>query len=159
MTEVQTPPSGMLDNGVHTLPLRVYWEDTDAAGIVYYANYLKFIERGRSDMLRLAGIDQWAMKKTSGANFAVRRCEVDYLITAKLDDELEIETRIERLRGASLEMRQTVRRDGADLAQALVRIACLNADGRPIRLPPEIGSAFAGQSSNQQDTRKSNEHG
>ncbi len=159
MTEAQAPASGTLSNGVHTLPLRVYWEDTDAAGIVYYANYLKFIERGRSDMLRLAGIDQWAMKERSGANFAVRRCEVDYLIPAKLDDELEIETRIERLRGASLVMRQTVRRDGADLAQALVRIACLNADGRPIRLPAEIGSAFAGHTSDNQDTRNSNEHG
>lgn len=142
MTDTTAIPAGALKGGVHVLPLRVYWEDTDAAGIVYYANYLKFIERGRSDMLRLVGIDQWAMKRDGGMNFAVRRCEVDYLSPARLDDELEIETRVEHLRGASLEMRQTVRRRGADLVQAVVKIACMDDSGRPRRLPAELRQAL-----------------
>jgi len=146
MTELQLshmqPGAGQLIDGVHTLPLRVYWEDTDAAGIVYYANYLKFVERGRSDMLRLAGVDQWRMKQEDGVNFVVRRCEVDYLNPARLDDALEIETFVETARGASLDMRQTVRRDGQDLVDVLVRVACLDASGRPIRLPGEIKSAL-----------------
>ncbi len=141
MTEAQ-PQSGHLADGVHKLALRVYWEDTDAAGIVYYANYLKFVERGRSDMLRLSGIDQWQMKQDEGVNFVVRRCEVDYLQPARLDDALEIETYVEVARGASLDMRQTVRRDGDDLVVALVRLACVDAAGRPVRLPADIKSAL-----------------
>jgi acyl-CoA thioester hydrolase len=142
MTDL-TPSSGKLEAGVHTLPLRVYWEDTDAAGIVYYANYLKFIERGRSDMLRLAGIDQWRMKGEQGVNFVVRRCEVDYHQPAILDDEIEVETRVEIMRGASLDMRQTVRRAGADLVSAMIRVACVDVDGRPVRLPTAIREALA----------------
>jgi len=141
MTDAQ-PHAGHLVDGVHTMALRVYWEDTDAAGIVYYANYLKYVERGRSDMLRLAGIDQWRMKRDDGINFVVRRCEVDYLQSACLDDALEIETYVEVARGASLDMRQTVRRDGHDLVVVLVRVACLDAAGRPIRLPDDIKSAL-----------------
>ena len=92
LTELSTitPTAGTLSDGVHVLPLRVYWEDTDAWGIVYYANYLKFIERGRSDMLRLAGIDQWRMKGEDGVNFVVRRCEIDYHLPAQLDDQIEV---------------------------------------------------------------------
>jgi acyl-CoA thioester hydrolase len=136
------PTSGTLDAGVHTLPLRVYWEDTDAAGIVYYANYLKFIERGRSDMLRLAGVDQWRMKNEQAVNFVVRRCEIDYLVPALLDDELEVETSVEALRGASLDMRQIVRRQGDVLINAMVRAACVDSTGRPVRLPAEIRDAL-----------------
>jgi acyl-CoA thioester hydrolase len=136
------PGAGHLVDGVHILPLRVYWEDTDAAGIVYYANYLKYAERGRSDMLRLAGIDQWRMKQEAGINFVVRRCEVDYLSPARLDDALEIETFVEVARGASFDLRQTVRRDGENLVDMLVRVACLDGRGRPIRLPSEIRSAL-----------------
>ena len=141
MTEL-SPGAGSLKDGVHTLPLRVYWEDTDAAGIVYCANYLKFVERGRSDMLRLAGIDQWRMKREEGVNFVVRRCEIDYLNPARLDDALEIETFVALVRGASMDMRQTVRRDGDDLVVVLVKVACLDVAGRPIRLPHEIKSAL-----------------
>ena len=142
-TQVATPTSGTLTDGVHVLPLRVYWEDTDAAGIVYYANYLKFIERGRSDMLRLAGIDQWRMKNDQGVNFVVRRCEVDYHIPAQLDDEIEVQTTVEVLRGASLDMRQIVRRGGDILIDALVRAACVDATGRPVRMPPAIRGALS----------------
>jgi acyl-CoA thioester hydrolase len=141
MTELD-PGSGKMRDGIHVLPLRVYWEDTDAAGIVYYANYLKFVERGRSDMLRLAGIDQWRMKLDDGVNFVVRRCEIDYLSPARLDDALEIETFVEVARGASLDMRQTVRRKGETLVVAMVRVACLDEAGRPIRLPGDIKSAL-----------------
>jgi acyl-CoA thioester hydrolase len=137
-----SPTSGALKDGVHVLPLRVYWEDTDAAGIVYYANYLKFIERGRSDMLRMAGIDQWRMKNEEGVNFVVRRCEVDYHQPAKLDDEIEVETRVETLRGASLDMCQTVRRHGEDLVKAMIRVACVDGAGKPVRLPPALRAAL-----------------
>ena len=137
-----TPTSGTLSDGVHALPLRVYWEDTDAAGIVYYANYLKFIERGRSDMLRLAGIDQWRMKGENGVNFVVRRCEIDCHLPAQLDDQIEVETKVEVMRGASLDMRQTVRRNGEDLVVAMVRAACVDAAGKPIRLPAVIRDAL-----------------
>ena len=140
--KLASPTQGLLIDGVHTLPLRVYWEDTDAAGIVYYANYLKFIERGRSDMLRLTGVDQWRMKSEKSVNFVVRRCEVDYLLPARLDDELQVETRVEILRGASLDMRQIVRRDGKDLVQALIRVALVDATARPVRLPLEIRDAL-----------------
>jgi len=136
------PGTGKIHDGVHVLPLRVYWEDTDAAGIVYYANYLKFVERGRSDMLRLAGIDQWRMKLDDGVNFVVRRCEIDYFRPARLDDALEIETFVEVARGASLDMRQTVRRKGETLVVIMVRVACLDEAGRPIRLPKDIKSAL-----------------
>jgi acyl-CoA thioester hydrolase len=144
LTDVSStsPTSGTLAGGVHTLPLRVYWEDTDAAGIVYYANYLKFIERGRSDMLRLAGIDQWCMKDEDGVNFVVRRCEVDYHLPARLDDQIEVETRVEVMRGASLDMRQIVRREGEDLVKALIKVACVDASGKPVRLPPAIRNAL-----------------
>ena len=144
LTELSTitPTAGTLSDGVHVLPLRVYWEDTDSSGIVYYTNYLKFIERGRSDMLRLAGIDQWRMKGEDGVNFVVRRCEIDYHLPAQLDDQIEVETKVEVMRGASLDMRQTVRRNGEDLVVAMVRAACVDAAGKPIRLPAVIRDAL-----------------
>ena len=78
--------AGAIVDGVHILPLRVYYEDTDASGIVYYANYLRFIERGRTDMLRLLGISHRALNAGAGIAFAVRRCEIDYLAPARLDE-------------------------------------------------------------------------
>ena len=86
------PTSGRIEGGRHILPLRVYYEDTDAVGIVYYANWLRFLERGRTEMLRLLGQEHSALRAENGINWIVRRCAVDYLKPARLDDAIEIIT-------------------------------------------------------------------
>ncbi len=122
----------------HSFPVRVYYEDTDMAGIVYYANYLKFIERARSDWVREKGIDQTRMKEDEGVVFAVRRVEADYLGSAKFDDELVVETRAIGVTGARLVMEQIVKRDEEVLFQAMVTIVCINETGQAARLPANI---------------------
>lgn len=129
---------------MHELSLRVYYEDTDLAGVVYYANYLRFIERGRTECLRAAGIDQLALKAEQGLVFVVRRVEADYLAPARFDDLLTVTTEVARIRGASVEMAQEVRRAGQPLFRARVTVACMGTDGRPRRLPPEIGALRGG---------------
>ena len=119
----------------HRLPIRVYYEDTDLAGIVYYANYLKFIERGRSEWVRELGIDQAAMKRDEGVVFAVRRVEADYNKPARYDDELIVTTDVEAVTGARLVVRQTVEREGEVLFTALVTIVAIGESGAPARLP------------------------
>lgn len=126
----------------HLFRLRVYWEDTDAAGIVYYANYLRFIERARSEFVRELGVDQPALHAELGLTFQVRRCEIDYMAPARLNDVLDVTTTLAALGGASLDLRQTVHRNGVELVQALVRVACVGRDGRPKRLPPAIRRAL-----------------
>lgn len=118
----------------HRLPLRVYYEDTDLAGIVYYANYLKFIERARSEWLRELGVDQAALKR-QGRVFAVRRIEADYLRPALYDDLLTVETALSEPGRARLVLEQRVLRGDETLFSARVTIACLDAAGRPVRLP------------------------
>lgn len=126
--------------GDHIFAIRVYYEDTDTAGIVYYANYLKFAERARTEVLRDLGISQRVLFEEQGVAFAVRRCEVDYLAPARLDDELEVRTTLRALGAASVDLDQTVRRsaDQRELARLVVRLAVINRDGRPTRLPPHI---------------------
>jgi acyl-CoA thioester hydrolase len=119
----------------HRFPLRVYYEDTDFGGIVYYANYLKFIERGRSEWVREMGIDQVAMKRDEGLVFAVRRVEADYHSPARYDDFLVVTTDVEAVTGARLVVRQSVQRDGEVLFSALVTIVAINEVGAPARLP------------------------
>ncbi|MFU8881235.1 MAG: tol-pal system-associated acyl-CoA thioesterase [Rhodobacterales bacterium] len=121
----------------HTLPIRVYYEDTDMAGIVYYANYLRYIERGRSDWVRGLGIDQNAMK-AQGLVFAVRRVEADYLLPARLDDELVVETEVVQVTGARLVMDQVVRRGQDRLFHAVVTVVVINDAGQPARMPANI---------------------
>ncbi|OWY00911.1 MULTISPECIES: tol-pal system-associated acyl-CoA thioesterase [unclassified Thioclava] len=127
----------------HEFPIRVYYEDTDLAGIVYYANYLKFIERGRSEFVRALGVDQVAMKADYGVVFAVRRVEADYLRPAKFDDELVVTTDLVTETGARLVMEQTVQRDGEVLFTAQVTIVCLNEAGAAQRLPADIRRKLA----------------
>ncbi len=122
----------------HCFPVRVYYEDTDLAGIVYYANYLKFIERGRTEFVRARGIDQAELRATTGIVFAVRRVEADYLLPAKFGDDLEIETEVEAVKGASLVMLQRVTRAGAVLFSARVVLVAIGAQGRAARLPADI---------------------
>lgn len=127
----------------HVFPLRVYYEDTDAAGIVYYANYLKFAERARTEMLRARGFDHTRLDSLAGLAFAVRSCSVDYRRPARLDDALEVHTRITRIGGATLEADQEIRRAGVTVTRLHVRLACINRDGRPARLPPMLRTAFS----------------
>ncbi|MCV3272897.1 tol-pal system-associated acyl-CoA thioesterase [Roseobacter sinensis] len=121
----------------HRFRVRVYYEDTDMAGIVYYANYLRYIERARSDWVREIGIDQLAMK-AEGVVFAVRRVEADYLQPARFDDELEVETTLSKLTPARMIMAQIVRRTDDVLFRAEVTIACIGPGGKPARLPAEL---------------------
>ena len=133
---------GRMAGKVFIFPLRVYYEDTDAAGIVYYANYLKFIERARTEMMRAAGIEHSAMREADGVMFIVKRCTLDFRRPARLDDMLEIHTRIVVLKRASLEAEQTVLKDGETLLYAELRLACINQDGAPARFPPDLRSAL-----------------
>jgi acyl-CoA thioester hydrolase len=127
----------------HVYNLRVYWEDTDAGGLVYHANYLKFAERARTEMLRHLGIEQEKLRGEAGLLFVVRRLVADYLQPARLDDELAVATRVKHLGGASLDLDQEVRRGDKALVRLALRIACLGRDGRPRRLPAAIAAAFA----------------
>ncbi len=118
----------------HRFPIRVYYEDTDLAGIVYYANYLKFIERARSEYVRDLGVDQVAMKK-NGLVFVVRRVEADYLAPARFDDQLDVVTEITKTTPARMIMQQKVFRKETLLFQAFVTVAMLDDAGRPQKLP------------------------
>ncbi len=122
----------------HKYPIRVYYEDTDMAGIVYYANYLRYIERGRSDWVRCVGIDQNEMKTRHGIVFAVRRVEADYCAPARFDDELIVETQTQSVSAARLVMQQDVRRGSDLLFSAIVTIVCIAENGQPVRLPANI---------------------
>ncbi|HLB81241.1 MAG TPA: tol-pal system-associated acyl-CoA thioesterase [Dongiaceae bacterium] len=127
----------------HRFPLRVYYEDTDAAGVVYYANYLKFAERARTEMMRAAGADHAGLAAAHGVALTVRRCEIDYLRPARLDDLIEVETRILEVGGAAVDGEQVIRRDGVDLARIRVRLACVDQAGRATRLPAPLRAALA----------------
>lgn len=122
----------------HELSVRVYYEDTDLAGIVYYANYLKFIERGRSEWVRARGVDQGALRAQSGIVFAVRRVEADYLRPARFGDDLIVVTRLREMAGARIVLEQEVQRLGERLFQALVTLVCLTDDGHATRIPPDV---------------------
>lgn len=121
----------------HKLDLRVYYEDTDMAGIVYYANYLKYIERARSDWVRGLGIDQRAMK-ADGQVFVVRRVEADYLASAHLDDELVVETEVIQVTGVRLIMDQVVKRGAEVLFHAIVTVVVVSEGGQVSRMPASI---------------------
>jgi acyl-CoA thioester hydrolase len=154
---VLAPATGWIEDGdTHIFPLRVYYEDTDAGGMVYHAAYLHFMERARTEMLRLLGATHWDLNdggvlpasETAVAvgrvaqGFAVRRCTVDFRRPARLDDALEVRTRLAAVRGASLDAAQVVRRAGEDLVRGMVKLAWLDARGRPQRLPARLLAAL-----------------
>lgn len=120
--------------------VRVYYEDTDLAGLVYYANYLRFIERARSELLRSLGVDQAALKHSDNTVFVVRHVTLDYHKPARYDDLLTIRTTLTALTGARLNLSQKVLRDQELLVDASVTLACLTGEGRPTRLPAKIHS-------------------
>ena len=122
----------------HHHPIRVYYEDTDAGGVVYHANYLRFAERGRTEFLRSLGFSHTSARAESGIAFVVRRCTADFRVPARLDDALTVTTSVETVRGALLNLRQEVRR-GDELLVALdVEVACIGREGRARRLPPAL---------------------
>ncbi len=131
---VQSPP--------FSWPVRVYWEDTDAGGVVYHASYLRFMERARTEWLRALGVDQLAFKQTTGLAFLVRDMQIDFLKAALLDDELAVTVEVKERRAASILFTQTVARaDGSCLIRANVRVACVDVDQmRPAPIPADISS-------------------
>lgn len=142
------PRAGGPQQGVHLFAVRVYYEDTDAGGVVYHANYLQFAERARTEMLRDLGMQQSRLWSEDGIGFVVRRCTADFLAPARLDDHLLVASRLLDLRGASLDLEQVVRRDDLDLVRLRVKLACMTADGRAARLPERVRAAIAEFSGN-----------
>jgi acyl-CoA thioester hydrolase len=128
----------------HQFRTRVYYEDTDLAGIVYYANYLKFIERARTEWVASLGVDQMALKAREGIVFAVRRVEADFLRPAKFGDDLLVETTLQSLGGARIVLEQVVLRGGERLFVAMVTLVCMGEDGHAARLPVDLRAKLSG---------------
>ncbi len=128
----------------HRHPVRVYYEDTDLAGLVYHANHLRFLERGRTEALRAAGVEQGRLRAGTGVVFVARRIEIDYRAAARFDDLLEVLTRLESRTGARAVLRQELRRaePAAVIAEARVVLACVDAEGRAVRLPIAVRDAL-----------------
>ena len=125
------------------LPVRIYYEDTDAGGVVYYANYLRFFERARTEMLRDLGFEQNELREQSGVIFAVKTMQIDYLRPAKFNDLVHVSAAISQLKKASLTFEQTIKCGEITLCTCSCRIACLNADNlKPIAIPDFLFDAF-----------------
>jgi len=142
-----SPSSGSMNGRTHVLPVRVYYEDTDAGGIVYHANYLRFAERGRTEMLRALGIELAQLREDDGLIFVVRKGDMQYHKTASLDDCLVVETSLADIRGASVLLQQTIFRVGGKqvnekLFDFNVHVACMGQDGKAARLPSALRGAF-----------------
>jgi acyl-CoA thioester hydrolase len=139
------PTEGTIVAGRHLLPMPVYYEDTDWSGVVYHASYLRFLERGRTEFLRAAGVDQSTLHaEGEGLIFAVRRMTIDYLKPARMDDVLLIETHTADVRGASLTIAQRIRRGEEVLVTADVRVAAV-LGGRPARIPDHLRAILSGR--------------
>ena len=122
---------------------RVYWEDTDAGGVVYYANYLKFMERCRTEWLRFLGVDQHRLRLDRGLQFAVVSVTVDFLLPAILNDEIIVTAELERLSGATISFKQTIMRGEAQLIDASTRVACLDSGTlKPRAIPTDLFSEW-----------------
>ena len=128
----------------HKIQARVYYEDTDAGGIVYHANHLKFAERGRTEMLRSLGYDHQHVIRDFKIILIVRHIEIDYRATAKLDDMLEIHTSVIIVGNTSTTMKQTITRDDKDIAILKVTVVAVSPEGKPVRMPAELRHVFGG---------------
>ena len=135
LSGLDQPVEGRFDNAVHRFPVRVYFEDTDLSGVVYHANYLRYMERARSDMLRVGGIDQRGHWEAGEGAYAVTDVQIRYLAPARLDDALLVVSVLEQVRAASVVIHQQVRKGEALLTDARVTAALVGATGRPIRQP------------------------
>lgn len=138
-----TPPGGVFDGAQHLYAVRVYYEDTDLSGITYHANYLRWFERARSDLLRMLGIDQRAAIESGEGAYALSEVNLKYLAPARLDDDVVIETRCTELGAASCRMHQIARRGETILCEAHLRVGFITLDGRPRRQPAAWRAAFA----------------
>lgn len=136
------PAAGRFADGEHRFPLRVYFEDTDLTGVVYHANYLRYFERARSDMLAVAGIDQRAAFDAGAGAYAIRSLNIRYVAPARLNDALIVFSRVLRIRAAAVSIHQRVMRGGDILAEAEVEAAFVTPSGRPRRQPGEWIAAF-----------------
>jgi acyl-CoA thioester hydrolase len=142
-----SPSSGLLNGRTHVFPVRVYFEDTDAGGIVYHASYLRFAERGRTEMLRAVGIELAQLRDDDGLIFVVRKGDMQYHKTASLDDCLAVKTSLAGIRGASVLLQQTIFRIvEEEVSEKLfdfnVHVACMGQDGKAARLPSTLRGAF-----------------
>lgn len=149
MTGTTHPLSGELNEAGHRLVQRVYYEDTDFSGVVYHARYLHFLERGRTDYLRLLGVEQGSLvleEDREGFVFVVHRMEIDFKAPARMDDILTILTSTEKAGGAKMILNQEIRRGEQLLIAARVIIAVINAAGRPRRLPEALATKFLARS-------------
>ncbi|TAL35250.1 MAG: tol-pal system-associated acyl-CoA thioesterase [Alphaproteobacteria bacterium] len=127
---------------LHTLPIRVYYEDTDAAGIVYHASYLRFAERGRTEMLRDAGFEHAEILKNQGVAFTVISMQINFRSPAKLDELLNVKTVMKAVKGASMEMEQSIYRGDTLLVDMALKIACIDKNGKAARLPEAVRELF-----------------
>jgi acyl-CoA thioester hydrolase len=143
MASLPEPYSGRFDGPVHRFAVRVYFEDTDLSGVVYHANYLRWFERARSDMLRLLGIDQRAAQEAGEGTYAVAELSIRYLAPARFDDAVLIESRAEELRAASCCMHQRALRGPTLLSEARFRVGFVGPSGKPRRQPDAWRAAFA----------------
>ncbi len=122
---------------------RIYYEDTDAGGVVYYANYLKFFERARTDFLRTLGISQSELSQKENLVFVVRKCEVEYVFPARLDDEIEVSVEIKKISAASISMEQKMTKFGKILSTLNIDLVCVAADNfKPKKIPSSISSSL-----------------
>lgn len=141
-SELDTPYRGGFAGREHRFALTVYFEDTDTAGVVYYANYLKFMERARSDLIRALGIDQAAMLRANGSAYFVTRVDIRYRRPARLGDDVQVVSSVEQVRASSVHIHQRVMRGDELLADASVTAAFLDREGRPRRQPRDWVEIF-----------------
>jgi acyl-CoA thioester hydrolase len=142
MERADHAPAGRFDGLEHRFALRVYFEDTDLTGVVYHANYLRYLERARSDMLERAGVDQRATFEAGVGAYAIGDLRIRYRAPARLNEELIVVSRLVRVRAAAVHIQQRVMRGATILAEAEVEAAFVSPSGRPIRQPPEWVAAF-----------------
>lgn len=142
MDHAPQPASGLFEGTCHLFPIRVHYEDTDLSGIVYHANYLKYCERARSDVLRLLGIDQRAAHEAGEGTYAVADARIRWVAPARLDDSLTVQTRLAELQAASVRLEQRVCRGDQVLAEVAIRVAFVAPSGRPRRQPDAWRQAF-----------------
>lgn len=142
MTDLPTPPGGIIRGDTHLFAVRAYYEDTDLSGIVYHANYLRWFERARSDMVRMLGIDQRAAVESGEGAYAVADLHIRYATPARLDDDIVIESRCTEMGAASVRIVQRALRGEQLVAEQTVRVGFISPEGRPRRQPAEWRAAF-----------------
>lgn len=128
----------------HLYSTYVYMDDTDSGGYVYHANYLKIAERARTEMLRNQGVDQRFLQQNRSMFFVVRECKIDYLLPARLDDFLEIQTEVYEVTGTRFVLGQKILKDQVEIVNLLITLVLVSEGGRPLRIPPSLREAFSG---------------